>query len=264
MINYRTIMKTTKLAIALSALMTVTTLSSCLGDSETTGTSAWYGIVKVSGSYGSYVFYLADDTYIIPTNQSALSSSLSSYSYAYIVAYYDIEDLETSTTSISMEIYGISPIKTCSVYSGTDTMDAYSNIAIKSVTNNSSDGYISFFSAYDMFVPISYYYMDSDDIDTHDFRIFYDMDECEETIMTFHLRHYVEDESINSSRLTYGTEYVHFRISSPISYFLSQYGSVPQYIELDYPYNYSSADLDDATLITLSDDIEYGDIYDSF
>ena len=260
-------MKTTKmkkLAMFFVALMTTISLSSCLGDSETSGTSAWYGIVEVGGYYGSYVFYLSDGTYIVPTNQSALSSSLSSYSFAYIVAYYDVEDLETSTTYINMEIYGISPIKTCSVSADVADMEVFSNIAIKSVTNNSSDGYISFYSAYDMFVPISYYYLDSDDVDTHDFTIYYDVDEADETTMYFHLRHNVEDDSENSSRVTYGTEYVHFRITSPISAYLSSFGSVPTYIAVDYPYNYSGAEIEDATVITLSDEIEYGEIYESF
>ena len=260
-------MKTTKmkkLATFFVALMTMISFSSCLGDSETSGTAAWYGIVEVTGTYGSYVFYLTDGTYIVPTNQSALSSSLSSYSYAYIIGYYDIEDLDTTSTYLYMEIYGISPIKTCSVSADVEDMDIFSNIAIKSVTNNSSDGYISFYSAYDMFVPISYYYLDSDDVETHDFMIYYDLDESSETTMYFHLRHNVEDDSENSSRTTYGTEYVHFRIASPIAAYMSLYGSVPTYIALDYPYNYSGAEIEDATVITLSDYIEYEDLYDSF
>ena len=258
-------MKTTKLALFFAALTLSLSLSSCLGDSESSGTGAWYGIVKVTGSYGYYYFYLSDGTYIVPTNQSALSSDLEDYTYAYIIAYYDIEELASATTYVDMEIYGISPINSGTVSADIDEMDDFSNVAIKYVSNNSSDGYITFFSEYDMFVPVSYYYSSTEDLDGHTFCIFYDMDESSSNTMYFHLRHNVESTSANSSRTSYGTEYIHFRISSPINAFYSANGDVPDYIYIDYPYNSSSIDLDEENgTVTLTDDIEYGDVYDSF
>ena len=257
-------MKTTKLAMFFAALAMSLSLSSCLGDDETSGTGAWYGIVKISGSYGSYIFYLSDGSYIVPTNQSALSSDLADYSYAYLIAYYDIEELAAATTYVEMEVYGISAINTGTVSSDIDAMDDYSNVAIKYVSNSSSDGYITFFSKYNMFVPVSYYYSSTEDLDNHTFYIFYDMDEATSSVLTFHLRRYVSSTSDNSSRTSYGTEYIHFNISTPVTAYSTAYGDVPTYIDVEYPFNSSNIDLDEATSLSVSDYVEYADIYDSF
>ena len=244
--------------VALTAAMK---LSSCSDDSDDSYT--WSGIVQVIGSYGSYLFCPLDWTSISPTNQSDLPSDLTRGSYAYITAYYDAEDNKDSSSNyLYMEIYDVTPLKECSVSSEIDEMSTFSNIPIKSFSNNSSVESIIFNYVYQMFIPISYYCLDSDDADTHEFKMYYDLDEATETTLTFHLRHNVDDASLNSSRLTCSNEYIYVEIVSPIYYYLVKFGSAPKYIKFDYPYNSDNAMMEEADVFTLPDKIEYLEMYE--
>lgn len=252
------IVRTNKLLMFIVALTAAMNFSSCSDDNDS---YTWSGFVRVIGSYGSYLFVPFEGNSISPTNQSDLPSDLDTY--AYITAYYDAENNEGSNSNYRyMEIYEVTPLKECSVSSEIDEMSTFSNIPIKSFSNNSSVESIVFNFIYHMFIPISYYCLDSDDADTHEFKMYYDLDEATETTLTFHLRHNVDDASLNSSRLTCSNEYIYAKIDFPVYYYLVKFGSAPKYIKFDYPYNPDNAMMEEAEVFTLPDKIEYLEMYE--
>lgn len=267
-------MKKTKLAVLFAALMTMLSFTSCLNSDGGSATGQWYGIVRVNGYAGAYQFRVADGSIINPSNQSALANTnLSSSSYAYLAATYDTSTAgDVSSKALTMEVFGISPIKTFYVEPDTVGMEDYSNIPFASVNNDNYSGYVSFYTRNDMFIPVSYFYKDSNnssdktaELNSHRFAIYYDLDESTPTTLKLHLRHAVTDPSINKERLTKGSEFLHFNIASAVEDFKTANGQLPTSIQIEYLMNSNNAELSSGTnSTTLDNPIDYDSIVDEF
>lgn len=260
-------MKRMNLAVICTAMMALLGFTSCLDSKNGTTTGQWVGIVKVNSASGYYQFKSADGSTIVPSNQSDLQGKgLENYTFAYVMATYNTEDLSQGSASVPMQISGVSPIKSSAVNSGTgDGMAAFSNSSVAFVSNDASNGMVTFYSTQDMFVPVSYYYKPysqgsaelTDELNKHSFALFYDVKAVSEGALTFHLRHQVQDEALNKERTSRGAEYLHFNIAAAVQEYRLEKGGLPQTIQIEYLQGTTTGELGTALSAQLSAPVSY-------
>lgn len=251
-------MKKTKFAVFFAALISMLSFTSCLDSDGGSYTNQVGAILKVNGFSGSYWFTDATGCQYVPNNQSVLANSgLEQYQYVNVVFAYDASLVTQDTKKIGVDLYAASPVKTfyADEVQG-DEMKEYSNASFKAVATDITSGtYVTFFTRNDIFVPVSYYYKASSnndelkaELNSHDFRLFFDKEQSSSSTMKLSMRHHVQDPTINKDRTTVGKEYLHFNLASVLASYRNMFNTIPMTIEIEYPYNDSSIDLGDSPL----------------
>lgn len=248
-------MKKTKFAVFFAALISMLSFTSCLDSDGGSSTNSMYTVLRVNGFTGGYWFTDAAGCQYVPNNQSVLANSgLEQYQYAFVGFTYDASQVTQDTKKIGVDLYAASPVKTfyADEVQG-DEMNEYSNAAFQAVaTDITYKTYVTFFTRNDIFVPVSYYYKASSnndelkaELNSHDFRLFFDKEQSSSSTMKLSIRHHVQDPTANKDRTTVGSEYLHFNLASVLASYQNMFNTTPMTIEIEYLYNYSSSGLGD-------------------
>ena len=248
-------MKKTRFAVFFAALMAMLSFTSCLDSDGGSSTNSMYTVLKVNGFTGDYWFTDAAGCQYVPSSQNGLANSgLEQYQYAFVGFTYDASQVTQDTKKIIVDLYAASPVKTYYADEAEgDEMKEYSNASFQAVsTDISYNMYVTFFSRNDVFVPVSYYYKASSsndelkaELNSHDFRLYFDKEQSSSSTMKLCLRHRVQDPTANKDRTTVGSEYLHFNLAQVMAYYRNLFNTTPLTIEIEYLYNYSSSELGD-------------------